>query len=697
MKNYFKIILFLLSFSSFGFVPKKPTNQNKEKKLLEIVLNTLKKKHLVSKKIDDNFSKKMFKTYIDSLDRGKLFLLQSDINEFKKYETNLDDQINKNDLSFFYITYDRLLIRMKESKEIYVNLLKNGLEFDSDEMSIDYDYLGGRLSPNIQPKMNKAELSKRWKDYLKTVSSGFSREYFLSLFETNYTQTEFNLLLKTKAEIVESRLEATLLNYDNISRDLIFEYYLNSIIVQFDVHSKYYIPQTRDQYLFKQSGKLEGAGITVKLVNDFVEVKSLMEGGPAYKTKKIIVGDVILKIQQENAEPENVVGYSIYKVAKLLKGKSGTTVKVFIKKIDGSLETVSIKREIVSTNDTFIKSALVVKNKVKYAVISFPRFYVDYDDDQIRNVVNDFEDELQILDQSDVQGIVLDMRNNGGGSVDAAVKILENFISNNPVVQYKNSENKINILSCINNQRKWIKSLVLIINNQTASASEIIASAFKDYKIGVTIGSGTFGKGTMQEFIDLNDFISKKEIFEDFGMLKITVNKFYKLNGNSIQKIGVNPEVAITVSDFVEREKNIPFSLKTDKVGEVKIEPYNKLGFFDKIINMSNARILKNDNFSKEFNNVNTISTLKKEFIEIRTLNSKKIFESMKNIYEKYQKLKKPKNNDLEFYSTTADLKLLKRKNYLFIKRNNWHNSLKDDFEIEEGLNILEDMYILKN
>ncbi len=689
--------MLLCSFSLFGLTPKKPINQNKEKKILEIIVNTLKKKHLISKNIDDNFSKKMFKTYIDSLDRNRLFLLQSDIKEFKKYETKLDDQINKNDLSFFYMTYDRLLIRMKESKEIYTNLLKNGLEFESDQEATNFYNSGEIINKSNVFHKNKAELSKRWYGYLKTINIGLLKSLIIEKSSEQISQVEFKSNLNNCSQIIGKRLESTLLNFDNINRDLIFEYYLNSLIVQFDVHSKYFIPATRDKYLFKETGKLEGSGITVNLVNDFIEVKSLMDGGPAWKTKKIEKGDVILKIQQENEEPENVVGYSIYNVSKLLKGKAGTIVKLTIKKPDGKLETVAIKREIVSTNDSFIKSCLVTKNKVKYAIVSFPRFYVDFDDDQLRNVVDDFEEELQILKQSDVQGIILDMRNNGGGSVEAAVKIIGNFINKNPVLQFKNKENKTTLFESENTQKKWDKSIVLIVNNKTASASEIFASAFQEYNIGIIIGSQTFGKGTVQEFIDLNSFNSKKEEKDDFGLLKITVNKFYKLNGKSVQKNGIIPDVIFETNNKLERESLIKDALNADQVNAIEINPNNNLNHFSKIINSCKTRFISNDNLKLDFINSITSKKIETDLLELKSLNADKLLNQINDLIKKHNALKEIKSNELEFSSTAADLKMLKRKDYLFQKRKIWHENLTKDFQIEEGLNILEDLYILKN
>ena len=691
MKKLLILIFSITTIFLYGFIPKKTNLQNTEKKILEIVLNNLKNKHFVSKKIDNDFSKNMFKTYLDSLDRNKIFLLKSDVEEFKKYENKLDDQINAGDLSFFYFTKDRLIMRMKESKEIYTNLLKNGVDFSTNEESLGFPGYSTNKTVSFNFAKDKTELKNRWVNFLKTAVIYSSKGSYFEK-KDNYSNPDiyadyFNSINSN----IQNSLESTLLNFDNMSRNFIFEYYLNSIIVQYDQHSKYFSPFTRDKYKFKESGKIEGCGITLRMANDFTEIKKLIEGGPAWKSKKFEIGDVILKVQQENEEPENVVGYTSFIIAKLLKGKTGTTVKITIKKPDGSLETIALKREIVSTNDSFIKSGIITKNNKKYAVIGFPRFYVDYDDDMVRNVADDFVKELENLKKTEVQGIVLDMRNNGGGSVEAVIKILGNFLSKKSIVQFTNKENKTSLFETENTEPKWDKSIVLLVNDRTASASEIFASAFKEYNIGVILGSQTFGKGTVQEFIDLNAFNFKKEDNEDFGMLKITTNKFYKCNGKSVQKNGIIPDVVCNVDLTLERESSLKNAIKPDQVAPIKIEPINNISFFNTIISKSQSRINENKNFNQK-----SESLIEKAIIT-KSLNFKKVTEEVKATVAKIVSETNDYNNNFEFTSTISDQKILKKKNYLDIERKKWHEKLKTDYEIEEGFNILEDMNLVKN
>lgn len=682
-----KLLLFiLLSFTvSINARPKysKP-DPKKENKILEIVYSVLKNKHFVSKNIDDNFSKKMFKMYLDSLDRYKMFLLESDVNEFKKYETKLDDELKKNDLTFFFMTYDRLMMRMREGKDMYTSLLKGDVDFTNDENTNFTDNYISKNKATFKFKKNKSEQLKQWNNLLKTY---FLLKYTNDFIDNGNTNIdEFESFLNAKKPNLSSIFESTSYNFENVTRDQIFEYYINSIVFQFDPHSKYYIPANRDRYVNNQTGKIEGAGITVRLVNNFIQIKKMSVGGPAWKSKKLELEDVILKIAQENQEPISVVGYNVFDVAKLLKGKSGSIVKLTIKKPDGKIVEVSLKRAVISSNDSHIKSSLVTKNNVKYGLISFPRFYADFDDDLVRNVADDFEEELEVLKKSDVEGIVIDIRNNGGGSVEAAIKILGNFIGKTPIVQVKNKEQLTSTFESETLHKVWDKSVVLLINGSTASSAEILASGFQEYNLGIIVGETSFGKGTIQEFLDLNSFNNKKYENVDFGALKITTQKFYKLNGKSVQKNGVIPNIKIASNQIVERETDILNVLNNDEVNPINFKPINNPDFFTKIVNNNQIRI-------NQYFNVGKMNGYKNADFPFQTLNIKKITIELKSFLLKRSDLIKQKyQNNLEFTSTAADVKLFKKKEYLLQKRKDWLEDLPTDYQIEEGINILEDM-----
>lgn len=687
-KKIFLLYIVLCFLSIDAYSSKITVDPRRENKILDIVYNVLKKKHFISKKIDDNFSKKIFKIYIDSLDQYKMFFLESDIAEFKKYESKLDDELKNNDLTFFFMTHDRLMKRMREGKDMYTSLLKGNIDFSQDDNSNFIDIYGSNGQSTQGYKKNKAAQLKQWVNLIKTF---FVLRYTNEFIDAgNADCSEFETFFEAKKTNLNSIFESTFYNFENITRDRIFEFYVNSIVVQFDPHSKYYCPTSRDLYLKNQTGKIEGAGITVKLANSFIEIKKLAQGGPAWRSKKIEIGDVILKIAQENEEPISVVGYNIFDVSKLLKGKSGSIVRVVIKKPDGKIVEVSLKRAVISSNDTYIKSSIVLKNNVKYGLICFPRFYTDFDDDMVRNVTDDFEEELEVLKKSDVQGVVIDIRDNGGGSVEAAIKILSNFVGKNPIVQVKNKEQLITTFESEQLDKIWDKSAVLLINSETASAAEILASSFQEYNLGVVIGEASFGKGTIQEFLDLNGYNSRKQDNVDFGALKITTQKFYKLNGKSIQKNGIIPDIKIANIRENVREKDIENVLNDDQVKALNYKLINDLNIYQKIISSNQNRI-------NQYFNTGKLNGYKYANFPLQSLNVKKIKVELESFLLKKSDLMKQKyRNNLEFTLTVADVKLLKKKEYLLQKRKDWLEEIPNDYQIEECINVLESITKIK-
>lgn len=685
LKNVFSYSLFFLSINFYAFPIYIKNEQTKEQEILETVLTILKNKHINSKKIDDDFSKKMFVSYIEYLDGFGYFFLESDIQEFKKYETELDDQILKNDLSFFYLTRDRYLQRARESKEIYTSLLKNKLNFSSLQNVETNKVFNFK---NIFKK-NKEELSEYYKNGLKSMVL----DYVKLNYNPNFSTKEFDdFILETEANKLPKILEASAYNVDNISKEFVFRKYLNALISQYDNHSKYYLPYLRDEYVIKQTGKIEGIGVSMTIRDNFTQIDKLALGGPAYKTNKLAVGDVILKIAQENNQPINITGLSLYDVAKLTRGKSGTNIKLTIKKPNGTIEIVPIKRGIVSRNDSYIKSCIVNKNKIKYGVLSFQRFYDELDEEENRNATEDFEKELTVLNQSEIEGLILDIRNNSGGTLESAVKILGNFITKNDVTQFKDNDNKVLVIKSENEDKKWKKNIVLLVNSKTESAAEMFAAAFKEQNLGVIIGENTYGNATIQEFLDLNLFKKNTTNIIDFGSLQITTESFYNLNGKSIHNSGIIPDINFSLKNTVSNpDKNLN-ALNIISIKGINFKTENKQNNFLKIIENRKAILNKNKIYNYIIND-NFEENLK----NITNLNKEKFRKSLDNLLEK-QKLSPLINysNNLEFLPTQNDEKTFKKREYLLQKRKDWYKSLSQDFIIDEGLNILEDMNSIK-
>ena len=695
MKINFLLILLLIFQSTFADT--KVIDPRKEKKILEIVRNILNKNHLVTKKIDNNFSKAVFKDYINSLDKFKLFFLESDIKEFKQYETKIDDQILKNDLTFFYLTYDRIMMRMREGKIMYTNALKSEIKFDKDEFYNDN-------SKNFIYQKTATQQNDWWrksiKNYVFLEIDKLLKKQISEKVTTNEMQNN-EVLLENGLQTIEKQFNiSALLNVDNIDRVLIFEKYLNAIVTQYDFHSKYYSARSRDEYNKLTTGKIVGIGVSLGSKDKFMQISGTTPGGPAWKSKKIEIGDIVLKVAQGNDDPVDIVGLSLYDGSKLIRGTKGTIVKLTIKKYDGKIVVIPIKRDVVESDDVYIKSCIVEKNNLKYGLISFPSFYADFDDEKERNSFNDFETELEVLKKSDVNGVIVDMRNNSGGAVEEATKIMGLFIKKGVVVQVKSKNEKLDVLEDTDNQISWEKGVVLLVNSETASSAEFFAAAMQDFRRGIIIGdSKTFGKGTMQETLDLNTYNLNKDDKDDFGTLKTTIKQIYRPNGISTQILGVVPDVIL--NDLINIRKRIlerelqkvqfedknPHIIVSDQIKKIDNKPfYEELSIIN-IVKNSKQRVLENPIFrfvkeEKQDNN-NFINT------NLNKLKAR-IIEKQNNINK--ENLEMPQKTNFSASSNIADYKNLRKNEYLQTKRKQWQESLLSDFLIEESVNILFEM-----
>lgn len=680
MKKVVHIIFYLITnIISAQNIPAKTDIQNsKEIQILELVLKTLNEKHIAPRKLDDVFSKQMFKTYIDSLDSDRLFFLQSDIDEFKKFETQLDDQIKNYDLSFYNLTKKRYLLRLEEAKEIYSNVLKNKLDFTQKD--IWDDKLLSKFSKN------SAEFTIHWQKFIKKLTIDDNK----AQISQETTKEDFEKIL-TSFNVTNSltTLEKTYYNINNASDNLIFSQFLNAIIAQYDSHSKYYLDFLYKEYTIKKSGKVESFGFRFGLQNDFIVVSDIIPGGSADKNRKMIVGDVILKVAFDGGKPENAAGLTLNEFFKLISSKKANSLSFTLKKQGGKLELVTLKRSLIYKDDIFIKSGVVTKNNMRYAVVSLPKFYDELDKLDQRNTEEDFKKELIKLHSEGVNGIILDLRDNVGGTLDAAINVISNLIPEKNLGFYKQQSSKQVKIKSIQKINAWDKSVVLLVNKETASGAEFIASAFQFYNIGIIIGEKTQGNATTSETFKLNDLKPVKDDKDDLGYLEITTKTFYKPDGETLHKLGVNPAV-----DFENKDKNIREKSKSNSliVNSLKVnESVKNIGtnkIFNDVVIKSKSRVEKNNVYKFYIN-----FSAKSDLAEITTLNSDLFLVSFKALFNKYINSDVDNyNNSLDFKFLTQDEKLLSNNEKLKTTRQSWLKSLSQDFLIEQGIFILEDL-----
>lgn len=699
MKRNYKVILVITALSAvlWSFIPsEKKSDPEKDKLLLELLTMVLERGHYSPVAIDDAFSKKVYAKYLDNIDPTKRFFLQSDIEEFSKYETKIDDMIKNRDLTFFNLTNSRLLQRMQECRAIYDDVLGNPFDFNANEnINVDYEKL-----PYAK---NKRELVDRWRKQLKlqalsSITDKQKLEDDKKEKDAKYAVKSFETIEK---EVRESSLKSLNEYFDFIQKELTrndwFSIYLNAIVERFDPHTFYFSPEDKEKFDMSMSGTFEGIGARLQKKNDAVEISELISGGPAWKGKELEAGDLILKVGQGKEEPIDVAGMRLDDVVKKIKGPKGTEVRLTVKKVDGTIKVISIIRAEVETEETFAKSSVVEKDGKRFGVIYLPKFYISFENKENRDAYKDVAIEIERLKAQNIDGIVMDLRDNGGGSLETVVKMVGLFIPEGPVVQVKAPGREPEILPDPDKKVQYDGPLVVMINNFSASASEIFAAAIQDYKRGIVVGSKhSYGKGTVQNVIDLNQFI-RGNSYGDLGALKTTIQKFYRINGGSTQREGVMSDIIFpdrfTYLDMGERDEES--ALPWDKIAPAKYEPLPIS--YDQIIANSKKRIASNTYFNLIDENAKWIFERKDENTFSLNLNQFKKEMALSDAKIKKFKAISDYNNKLKFNSLPNEIALFEKDTLLKQKRERWHEDLQKDLYIEETLNVIAEIRASQN
>lgn len=697
MKRNYKVILLVTALSAilWSFIPREKTEDpEKDKLLLELLTFVLEKGHYSPVEINDDFSKKVYKKYLDNIDPTKRFFIQSDIDEFSKYETSIDDMIKNKDLTFFNLTNARLLKRMSESREIYEDVLSKPFDFTAKE-SINVDY------EKLPFSKSKSELKDRWRKQLKlsALSSITDKEQLegdKKKKDNAYEVKSFDVIEK---EVRENSLKSLNEYFDFIEKELErddwFAIFLNSIVERFDPHTFYFSPDDKEKFDVSMSGTFQGIGARLQKKESGVEVSELISGGPAWRGKELEAGDLILKVAQGKEEPLDIAGMRLDDVVKKIKGPKGTEVRLTVKKVDGTIKVISIIRDEVETEETFAKSSIVVKDGKKYGIIYLPKFYISFENKENRDAFKDVAAEIEKLKAQNIDGLVMDLRDNGGGSLETVVKMVGLFIPDGPIVQVKAPGRNPEILPDPDKKVQYDGPLVVMINNFSASASEIFAAAIQDYKRGIIVGSKhSYGKGTVQNVIDLNQFI-RGNSYGDLGALKTTIQKFYRINGGSTQREGVKSDIVFpdrfSYLDMGERDEES--ALPWDKIEPAKYQPLN--ANYDNVIANSKKRIAANPTFNLIDENAKWIFERKDENDFSLNLNDFKKEIAVADVKIKKFKAISDYNNKYVFTSLPDEVALFEKDTLLKQKRERWHEELQKDIYVEETLNVISDMKLL--
>jgi carboxyl-terminal processing protease len=697
MKTKFQFSTLLLTFviilNSLNTDAQNNTKKlEKDKVLIYVLKNVLTKGHYVVKDMNDDFSEHVYKSFIDGLDPNKRYFTQADLKEFSQYKYQIDNQLLQDDVSFYKLVYSRFTDKVKNAKSYYGDLLAQPFNFNkNEEIDLDYD--------KIPFAKNDNQLIDYWRKQLKLQTLSKIEEK--SQLQEEKLKKDKNLKLKkfkelekiARADVLKS-MEELYIRIEELEHEDWYSTFLNSVVSAFDPHTTYMAPRIKERFDQSMSGKLEGIGARLQKKGNYTHVMELISGGPAWIQGDLEAGDIILKVAQANEEPIDVVGMRIDDAIKFIKGPKGTEVRLTVKKkIDGSTKIISIIRDVVLLDETYVKSTIVEKEGKKYGLINLPSFYIDFSDADYRDSAKDMEKEIERLKKENVAGLIVDLRNNGGGSLKTAIEISGLFIDKGPIVQVKyRGENPI-IKNDIDSKIQWEGAVVVLVNEFSASASEIFAAAMQDYKRAVILGGNqTHGKGTVQNILPINQFYPNYE--NDLGYLKMTIQKFYRINGGSTQIEGVYSDIAMPskYSYMKFGERNIDGALAWDKVPQANYKQTNSYSNFNDVVYNSKQRIASDSKFKL----INTYAKWLKENQDETSysLNYKKFLKENKEKEEEAKKFDAvfDYKSNLTFTSPNYELALLKVDKDLADKRMAWHKNLSKDMYVSEALNVLSEL-----
>ena len=706
------LLVILLAVASCSFTNKSFESDDKDKLLLDLITYVLERGHYEPKDINDKFSANVYEDFIDILDPTKRYFLESDIKEFEQYKYQLDDQIKNTDISFFNLVYQRLTKRMGEAKVIYSAILEKPFDYSiQEDISIDYK--------EESYASNKRQLKERWRKQLKynalgvydgkvkiknkaLGTGGGEGEGLASAdVEVELSESDIELRDMTLAEVeaearksTKNTLDEFFDFVDDLERKDWFVQYINTIVDEFDPHTFYFAPDEKDKFDISMSGKFEGIGARLQKKPEGAKIVEIISGGPVWRAKSLEVGDEILMVGQEKEEPINIVGMRLDDAIKLIKGPKGTIVNLTVRKVDGTTDVVSITRDVVELEESYAKSATVIKDERKYGLINLPKFYVDFDDYTERNAATDVAKEVDRLKNAGAEGLILDLRDNGGGSLKTVVEMAGLFIKSGPVVQVRSSGQGKEIHEDKDERIQWDGPLVILVNELSASASEILAAAMQDYKRAVVIGSKqTFGKGTVQNVIPLDNIVRSNE-HGNLGAIKLTTQKFYRINGGSTQLEGVKSDIVVpdrySYIDLGERDQENP--LAWDKITPADYEFWEGNINLEETIKRSTERMANNPQIKLIEENAKWVRKQQDETTVSLNYDSYKTTQEQNKERSNYFKKLRDYDSKLTFESLKYEKDLFTQDPVLREKRDRWHNDLAKDVYVEEAINVLQDL-----
>ena len=717
-KKFLPVLLVLtiaslfVAFQTQGRGGDNPKTRNE--KILRNVGLLLEQGHYSPKNINDSFSKQVLNRFVKDLDEDKSIFLQIDIDSFAKYANRIDDEIHGAKLESFYAINESYTRRLNQASQYFTDLLSKPFDFTKDEnVLLDGDKL-------TYPK-TEADKKEAWRKRLKyMVLSKYSD--MLDDRETNKNKKQTttatdslgavgkvapkkfvykadSTLEREAREMIKKQIDRYFITLKtHNTNDELFSAFVNAITGEMDPHSNYFAPVDSRGFNEMMSGKFYGIGAQLKEEESKIKIASLITGMPAWKSGEIGVNDEVIKIGQGNADPVDVTGYAVTDAVKLIRGsEAGTEVRLTVRKPDGNIKVVSLKRGEIKLEDTFAKSA-IIKGEHKIGYIYLPEFYMDFEKPNGAKCSEDVAKEIVKLKAENVEGIVMDLRGNGGGSLPEVVKMAGLFIEDGPICQVRGRDEKQPYLWKDRDKSILYNGpLTVMVDEGSASASEIFAAAIQDYKRGIIIGStSTYGKGTVQRTIPLNPEAENPafaKTSEDLGTVKLTLQKFYRINGGATQLKGVTPDVVIPdrFEFFKSREKDNESALSWDEINKAEYHPWVSTYSSDAVINAANDQVNTSSTFKTMKQQIEWIDKKNDKEVSLNLVKYKADLQQMKVAYKQLDSLYKlPKEmNVLNSSSDTVGLSADKDKQE---RNKQFLNRLKGDVYIDETVKVMNNM-----
>ena len=664
--------------------------------LVKQMIQQLSTRHYSPHSIDDDFSAKVFDLYIENLDRNKRFFIKSDYDKLVQHKDKIDDEINSASADLLEQSIEIIEKRVKEAESYYKDLLAEPFDFSIDE-NVEFD------ADKIDFVADKTALKERWRKWLKYQTLTRLAET-LEKQEKAKEEGKKDVEEKSYATLEKEAREKVLKNHDSwfkrmakLDKSDRINTFINSLTAAYDPHTGYYPPKDKEDFDIHISGRLEGIGARLTEKDGYIKVTEIIPGSPSWKQGKLAPEDLILKVAQAEEEPIDVVDMKLSDAVQLIRGKKGTEVRLTVKKVDGSTTIIPIIRDVVIIEEGYAKSVRLEEEGDSGCIgyIKLPRFYVDFNNSgDGRNCAEDIAREIIKLQDEGIEGLILDLRNNGGGSLNEVVDMVDMFIEEGPVVQVKSRRGRPTILPERSNPSiLYDEPLVVLVNSFSASASEILAAALQDYGRAVIVGSeSTFGKGTVQRFLPLdeNPYTTLPE--ESLGAVKMTIQKFYRINGGTNQLTGVQPDIvlpnAYSYIDIGEKEQK--YAMPWDEITPARYNKWKGLRNMKKIKQESEKRVAKNETFQLIEENAQRMKEKRDKTSYTLCLDKyKKEQEENKAITEKYEDIKK-EIDDLQIHSLQTDLAQIKTDSTKQKLTEEWHEELKKDVYVFEAMEIVK-------